>query len=370
MKKIAVSLGLFLGAMLSLPLFSAELTHLYQAEIPVLGQDKEHRQVALQTAMFEILVRISGNREIARDGRVKVLLQNPDRFVLQFRYKQDAPPNPVSGSSGPGSVAPAPAPILKLWVEFDAKSINQVLQQANIAVWGRARPELLLWIVVEDGSQRFLISSDSATQLKEPIRKNSERRGLPVLYPLFDLEDQAKVKLTDILGNFSEPILNASARYRTDAILVGRMSRNRGNSWEGKWYFYQEGSTDQWSYASPEINDSISAGLDRAIDVLASRTIISGTQVAGEEVLINVTGIHSLQQLNQAQKLIRSLEVVTSLQVQHIKLDDVLFKINVHGTAQDFSRLLGRVEKLAAAPSDLLAEPNHQPQTLRYRLLQ
>lgn len=363
--KIAVSLSIILGVMLPFALFAGELTNLYQAEIPVLGQDKEHRQTALQTAMFEVLVRVSGNREIARDGRVKALLQNPDRFVLQFRYKQDASANSVSGSN-PGSAAP----LLKLWVEFDAKSINQVLQQANIPVWGRARPELLLWIVVEDGSQRFLISADSTTQLKEPIHKNSERRGLPVLYPLYDLEDQAKVRLTDILGNFSEPILNASARYRTDAILVGRLSRSLGNSWEGKWYFYQEGNMDQWSFTNPEINATIAAGLDRAIDVLASRTIISGTQVAGEEVLMNIAGIHTLVQLNQAQKLIKNLEIVGSLQVQQIKQDDVTLKINVRGTAQDFTRLLGRVEKLAAAPQDTLADPNHQTQILRYRLLQ
>jgi hypothetical protein len=59
--------------------------------------------------------------------------------------------------------------------------------------------------------------------VREEITAAAEERGLPIALPLLDLEDLNTVTFEDVSGGFEDRILAASARYRADAVLIGRV---------------------------------------------------------------------------------------------------------------------------------------------------
>src|SRR5258706_15949695 len=51
----------------------------------------------------------------------------------------------------------------------------------------------------------------------------ADERGLPVTLPLLDVQDLRAVTFADVWGGFEDRVAAASARYRADALLIGRV---------------------------------------------------------------------------------------------------------------------------------------------------
>jgi len=77
---------------------------------------------------------------------------------------------------------------------------------------------------------------------------------LPIAFPLLDLEDRAVIGITDVWGNFSDIIREASQRYSVDAILVARLHKEN-NAWQGRWTIYHDGLSRNWQSAQLELED-------------------------------------------------------------------------------------------------------------------
>ena len=59
--------------------------------------------------------------------------------------------------------------------------------------------------------------------VREQIVAAADERGLPIAWPLLDLQDLNAVTCTDVWGGFEDEIVAASARYRSDAVLIGKV---------------------------------------------------------------------------------------------------------------------------------------------------
>ena len=119
-------------------------------------------------------------------------------------------------------------------------------------VWGPERPLTLLWVAVDDGvGGRALLGANETTELgapttpqmtallttvREEIVAAADERGLPIAWPLLDLEDLNAVTFTDVWGGFEDRIVAASTRYRADAVLIGRVRPGLAGN-EVEWLF-------------------------------------------------------------------------------------------------------------------------------------
>ena len=111
---------------------------LFEADVPVSGQRPGERQVVMKTALEQVLVRVTGQRELA--GSAQSLLGDPSRFVQQYRYY---------------TVPESEPPRLMLRVRFDGEAIRQALREQGGAYWGGAeRPDTLTWLAVEEQGRR------------------------------------------------------------------------------------------------------------------------------------------------------------------------------------------------------------------------
>ena len=317
----------------------ATAADLYSAVVGVSGQGAAERRTATRTALAEVLVKVTGNRQVAGLPGMAGALQDASSYIAQYGYRLKAS---APGTRGRTS---AQLPQRELVVEFDATAINQLLESHHLPVWDQARPATLLWLAVEESpDNRYLLSNDSLSALPALVATTAARRGLDVSLPLMDLEDQAAVRFADVWGDFRAPIVGASQRYDPAAVLVGRLSR-RGNRWHGEWTLYQGGNPAAWGADSKSAKAALSAGIGTMADVLVSRY----APLMGDDSLalrrMRIVGIHSAQAYGVVAGYLASLTAIETVRTIEAAGDSLLVQLSLRGSVQSLRQTmsLGKV---------------------------
>ncbi|PHR82489.1 MAG: hypothetical protein COA59_14355 [Colwellia sp.] len=220
MFKILIFLLLVITSFLPFSAIEAvEVTDLYQASVTINSQNDTDRAIALKEALAAVMVKVGGNKSVLDNKIIKKSLINYQLYLNQYRYQL----NTIH------AIKPTDENQTKqlfLLASFNEDKINQLFQQANLAIWGSLRPQVLLWLVNEDGLIRTIMSNSTDSNLPTIVNNFSVQRGLPIIMPLMDLTDANQIKLSDIWGRFGQPIIKASNRYFAEAIVVMRISNS------------------------------------------------------------------------------------------------------------------------------------------------
>lgn len=309
-------------------LFSANLlaatntAQLYEAEIPVSDEGGIEQRNALQAAFREVLVRVSGNRETPSLLSVEGIMEKVTPYVQQYRYDIREQQDPASGELVKGKV---------LWVRFDAAAINRILHEHGLPVWGAQRPLTLVWVAIDDGKQRYLADSDTIQTKFSELSHHAGQRGMPLLFPLLDLEDQGKLNATDLWGGFQENIMRASQRYQPEAVLTARILRQRSGGWQGHWSLYMDNAPAlYWTTQGTNTGELAVAAIDNLSDSLAQRFAHARSLEQGNVSHITVQGISSLEHYAQVERHLKSLTPVTSVHVEYVEPDKVTYKLELN----------------------------------------
>jgi len=318
---LSVIMVLFLVAGPAGPAAAAEVSGLYEAEISVSGQGAAERIEAFRGALAEVLVKVTGQRDINAQPVAAALRPGVQSLVQQYRYRKPA--------AGSGRV---------LWVVFNAEVINQALWQHHIAVWDKARPLSLILLAMEDGGQRTILDAGGDQQLTATIMAAARQRGIPVLLPLMDLEDRSTLRFTDVWGNFRSSLMASARRYQSDVVLVGRLYRS-GSQWEGRWSLHAEGLPLGWSFRG-SVEDIIMAAVNNTADVLASKYARPAMAVTGNGVLLKIMGVDSLEDYAHISKYLQGLQIVSEIKPLTVSASDVLFRLQLRGDRQSLVQAL------------------------------
>jgi len=184
-----------------------EITDLYRAKVEISSQSTNEKNNALKQAMRQVLLKVGGQNSVLTHQSIKKALTQYQQFITQFSYQREADK-------------------LFLVAQFDEHKINRLFYQAGLSLWGNLRPQILLWLVVEDGFNRYVIAESSNMPFPHIVQKFSQQRGLPISMPLMDLTDLEALNIVDLWGRFIEPIKKASRRYQAEAIVVFRLSNS------------------------------------------------------------------------------------------------------------------------------------------------
>lgn len=309
----------------------SRLTGLYEVRIPVADQGTAERDRALGTALREVAVRVSGTREAARGDTLPSEPAQVDRVVQQYGY--------VTGADG-----------LQLQVRFDPAATERLLRDKSLPIWGVERPTTLVWLALQDGAQRRLVSADEPGEAGESLRRHAQRRGVPVILPLLDLEDQARVRFGDVWGGFFDSVLSASERYRAEAVLIGRLQRQSGG-WEARWTLFDRDQPRQWSARVDDLSAAAAVGVDGAADALAARYAGQATGATGvDRVRVRVEDVRTLDDYAQLSKFLRSREFVGDVRLLAVSGAQVDYELDVRGAPELLARTLRLWERFAQLP--------------------
>jgi len=332
---------------------AAELERLYEAEVPVLGKADEERKAALGAALLQVVIKVSGNRSPSTNSLVSRALEEPSRFVQQYRYRS-ADTGDAEGTS--------PQP-LRLWARFDPEAVDTLLGEAGLPVWGRVRPTVLALVAIDTGAGRELLSSGDAAGWSVILSEEAELRGVPVVLPLMDLEDRRRLRVSDVWAGFEDSLRDASRRYQSKVILVGRVFRVVTDAWEARWSLLLEDGRHTWVDQAKRPDTLLRNAVHETADLLVSRFggYASLTGTAGVELV--VAGVRSLEDYARTLEYLDALDEVTSIQVTRVDSDRVVFNLEARGGRES-------VRQVVALGRTLVEQPQGEwGGGLRYRLL-
>ncbi len=182
---------------------------------------------------------------------------------------------------------------------------------------------------MEDGGERTLVGANERPDVRAALKAQAARRGLPIVLPLLDLQDQVNVQFADVWAGFEDKIIEASARYEADTVLVGRVLRGLGDHWRSRWVSFQDAGRVSWEAQGP-LEDVLAAGMDGAADALAAR-FARGPADSPDRLRVLVTNVRSVGDYARALAYLQSLGPVTDARVDYVEASRIRFSIAVRG---------------------------------------
>lgn len=313
---------------------AAEADSVYEAQVNISSRAEEDHRRAVQAALQQVLLKVVGNRQALAQTSLAPILSEAARLVQKFRYYA---PEEEGGTA-------------TLWVRFDPRGVDHVLRQQGLPVWGRMRPTMLLWVAIEDERRRYLLDASLTSPAIKILKEQARARGIPIIFPLWDLEDQRRLAFTDVWGNFSDPLLAASGRYPAAVQLIGRLWQRQADDWQARWTLYGASEVQEW-VATGGVEQVLRAGINGAVDTIATRVVPLSGGTSRSSVQITVTNVTSFRDYARLSSYLSSLSRVTDIQPVQLSPTEARFKLDLLGDPKgliasiQLGRVLARVEK-------------------------
>ncbi len=349
-------LVLFAGAVLAVS--ASQVDGLYSAEVAVDGQSAEQRTDGIKRAFAQMLVKVTGNRDVARRPELQDDIDQAQHYVQQFRYRLAAGQSPAEGEAS-----------RLLTVQFDMAAVQRLLRERRLPVWGENRPSGLVWLGIETQGQRRVIRPEQDQALLAAMTAAAEKRGLPLLLPLMDLEDQTGIQVADLWGDFEQNIRRASQRYTPDLIVTGRMTRLSGQLWRVTWRLYHGDRLSNWRDEGADPAALAHAGVEHVADLLAERYAPVGGEANLSRVRLRVSGMLALDQYVAVGRFLQSQSSVESAEMISAEPDAVTYELRVRGGVQVLEQGLalgGMIEPISDLPD--ASQPLIEGVDLFYRM--
>ena len=320
-----LALGYALVLAISLQSAGLAAEDLYTVSValdPEITNEREAREIAYRDALEQVLIRVTGSDGEDHLAGLAEYFPSPSRYVLRFRSGQED----------------------TLEVSFDGDAIEQVLRQTRHTIWGQDRPLTLVWLAVDWGDgEREIIGSDSGQQtmdetrsidrhrlLRERVEDTAARRGIPIVFPLLDIEDRQNIGFSDIWGGFDELLIEASRRYGASSILVGRVRPDSAQ--ENRWTYYFGEERLQW-FGEPEVVTGMVA------DELAAQFAIQGDAVL-QRYSLTVDGIDSIIAYGHVQQMMENLSVAEDFALTIVAGGKIEYQVSVYGGIDRLNKAL------------------------------
>lgn len=307
---------------------------LYVAEVLVNSQDDAQLVNGARAGLLQVLVRVSGSRAIESSPQVTASLQHPESYYYQYSFESTDRMLQIGDEQ-------VPARILRL--TFEPSAIARLLRQAGFPVWGSNRPSVLAWLAVSDGSSRRLLSEQDTSQLPAALNTHAKFRGVPVLYPLLDLEDASQLSSAEVWGAFLGRVEQASARYKPDVVLSGRIQQDPMGRWLGFWSYQLDDNWREFDNSGFSEDELMADMVDHLVDDLAARYALDSSRGS---ILVSVDGIDDLDDYAQVSQYLESLAPVLNSAVVAVSGRELRLRLVTEGQSQQLIEIIQLDDKM------------------------
>jgi len=319
--------------------FAGQFDNPYQGSIIAAEHSEE---VLKELALKQVLVKVSGNKNIIQLPDSQLLIAKLDQFISQYSYDL------YRGSR-------------YFMAVFDKHEIDQALTSIQQPIWGVSRPVTLIWMVSDSNTNRQFISDDLLTQkayldINGAMLNEQHARGINFQFPLIDLEDSLAASVSDVTGHFYEQIATASQRYGVGYFVTANLLQNEraDNQWMLSWTLLRltaSGSPSQVLLEKTSSGDKVSLVAEMTNDIAdyyAGQFAVRENQSDNFLKTIYISGVNSLSKFNQLNTMLGKLNSVASYEIVSVNDAQVTINIKVNGGLSSFE-------------NGLLAQPNLQP---------
>ncbi|HEC15597.1 MAG TPA: DUF2066 domain-containing protein, partial [Sedimenticola sp.] len=200
----------------------------------------------------------------------------------------------------------------------------------------------------------------------------ADERGVPMLFPLMDLQDQSNLQVSDVWGGFGDNIRLASERYGPDAIMTGRLVQFGPDLWRAGWTLYLDGDELIWDSEGDSLGMAVEAGVQAGMDVLASHFAPLAGDSSTDRLRLRITGVRDIRGYARVKRYLMELDAVEKADLASVEPDAVDYVLQVRGGRQMLEQDIALSNVLLPAPREgtdtATPLPDPGEPVLRYRL--
>jgi hypothetical protein len=333
----AIRLVLLLLALFVSVAEAADVDDLYSARVAVKDRSDSEFKRGMARALEAVFVKLTGSSEEARTKAARAIVGQASRLVQQFGYER--PPASRGDSDG-----------LVLRAEFDARVLTSEMRSRGLVVWGKERPDTLVWLIIDDGDGRQLLGSLDEHPVVEALRARAAARGIPVVLPLADITEAASIAGADTTAGMAAALGAISEKYGVRSVLVGHLQQVLPTLWESRWTLTVADESLAWDRQGDLAELLGEEAADTLADALGRRYASPAAPQGADRVALTVRNIGSPADYARTERYLRTLDSVAGLFVRRVDNNGIVFDLDVQGGALALRQGISFGQTLAPDP--------------------
>ncbi len=297
---------------------------LFKVEISVTSQTEKERENNTQQALLRLLTKVTGLKNIPRSEEVLASLKEPGRFYSGFSYKENTETQDFT-----------------ITYNFDKNLVLDLVRESNLPYWWSDRPRVVVWLALEEGSEKILSSSDNHI-FQALLRERADERGISLKLPIMDVEDRRLISYKELRSGLAYNIDAASVRYSSNISLIGKVEASELSFdepyFDGSWEFWFEDEHFNVDFETLSARESAQIGVDLIADIFAARfAVFSGSEKKYNWI---ITGITDLSKYVGLKNYFENLEIIDEFFISNLSRDQVTLNISSRASEQKIRELL------------------------------
>lgn len=333
-KKYTLLMWTLLALLLAGVATAETVKDLHTATVPVTDQGAKALAAASRQALAEVLVKMSGSRDVLRNPQIKQAVSGARGQVQQYSYARGRPPDSE----------------LVVEIEFDRAYLLDLLRQSGAPLWTANRPVVLVWVMVDDEKGRYFINWDSTPGEAQLLVEAFSRRGVPVQIPVFDLADLGALNQDAAWRLDANALQRASARYNVEDVLAGRLAKLNSGESAGDWSYFFEDSRTNRSASVPDFQVFLRNGVELVADKMADRYAVSPGAGGDGEFRVVVLGVSSYADYAAIVGYLQDLELVERADVQRVQGERLVLNLQTDVDTVQLATLIELNDRLSPVP--------------------
>lgn len=311
---------------------AVQLDNLCTVVIQVTDNTLVTRNQHLPIAFEQVIKRVSSSQNILQHPEYLAAREHLDRFVSHYYYTENA-----------GAY--------NLTLRFNEQMINHLLGKIGRTTLGKNRPQVLLWLVVEQNNQPNFVTygpqTEIAQQTAQKIDTLANTYGVPIILPLVDLTERLFISESDVINFNVQPLQQAAERYSTNTMLLGK-ANNVAGVWHCEWRLVEGQENIAWNSTSNNLDQELEQMINRLADQLIAHkhNIQENTKLAKLGITVQVSGIKSVTDYAKVLDLLKRLPPVQQVDIGSIDGNQATFILTADGGAANLQKALQAEEAL------------------------
>ena len=282
-------------------------TNIYGAKIEVSDKSSSEWQKAVDLALAEVLIKVSGNNAVNTISSIINTKKDASNLVQHFSYSNNTESSQL------------------LEIGFDISAVNEVLSNAGQNIWKSERPKTLVWLFANSGSDYSLLQNDSGEL--NIFEQAAEKRGIELMFPIKDLQVE-QIDFSEGINHVYSLIRQLSAPYKSKQILIGIYDTD---SADVTWSFITSDNEVGWHDSYIDKNKGIYGTVNHIVNDMVMRNTVLQDKSLIEKVNFSVKNITSLANFTSLNNSLKKNNTIEKFRPISISKDKVTFEIVVRG---------------------------------------
>lgn len=306
---------------------ATEVADVYQSQMAVSSQSEQEKQALTPELLRQVILKVVGDRATLDVVDLGSVLNRSADLVQQYQYIKV---NKQQDITQPDQLA--------LAMTFNKPAVDKALSEIALPIWSESRPDVIVWLAVDNNGRKSLLGSESASSLVSDVMNVSQSRGLPVLLPVMDLQDQYQVRFGDVWAGFADNVELASQRYGAAIAVLAKVSINDGFA-QIEWRTSLNNRLETWA-SRGDATTAINAGINELTDRVSRQYTQIITSSFARNYQMQITDVNDYQDFARVMDYLDKRQYVSNIELNSLGSGMMDVTISLKGDLNVFKQAL------------------------------